>query len=123
MHKGLIFFMFFVANEAYKIYFTKRKLIRYYYFINVSIIYQNNAFILMIFFFNFSIIKLYKYFIIFLIYNFLLFLIFIFEIGSSKDFYKSLFFKIIVIYKYNKAFFSFYNIFFDTQKAFHLVDF
>ena len=40
MHKGLIFFSIFIANEMFKIIFTKRDLVRYYYFINTNIIYQ-----------------------------------------------------------------------------------
>ena len=40
MHKGLSFYY------LCKVLFTKRKLIRYYYFINIYIIHQNRAFIL-----------------------------------------------------------------------------
>ena len=43
---------------------------------------------------------------------------FSFKIASSEDFSQSLFFKIIVSYNYDKAFFSFYDIFFYTQEAF-----
>ena len=74
----LYFFIIFVTNEIFKILFTKRKLIRYYHFIDIYVIYQNRAL-----FFNFSVIKFYNFlsifiygfifFIIFLIYNFLLF--------------------------------------------------
>ena len=81
MHKDLIFFIIFVTNDIFKIFFTERNLIRYYYFINNYIVYRNRAFMLMKFvFFNFSIIKIYiflsvfthgfKIFYIFLIYNF-----------------------------------------------------
>ena len=56
------FFIIFVVNEISKVLFTERKLIRYYYFINIYIVYQNRAFILIKFvFFNFSIIKLYNF--------------------------------------------------------------
>ena len=51
------FFIIFVANEIDKIFFTEKKLIRYYYFIDIYIVYQNRNFMLMKFvFFNFSII-------------------------------------------------------------------
>ena len=67
-HKGLIFCRIFVTNEMFKILFTKRKLIRCYYFISIYIFYQNRAFILLKFeFFNFSIIKFYNFFIHFYI--------------------------------------------------------
>ena len=57
MHKGLIFYY------LCKVLFTKRKLIRYYYFINIYIIYQNRTIILMKFIsFNFSVLL---YFLIF----------------------------------------------------------
>ena len=50
----------FVANEISKILFIKKKLIRYCNFINICIVYQNRASILMkLVFFNSSIIKLY----------------------------------------------------------------
>ena len=63
MHKGLIFFIISVTNEIFKILFTKRKLIRYYYFVNIYIVYQKRTFILMKFvFFNFSVIKFYNFF-------------------------------------------------------------
>ena len=52
-----------VVNKIYKILFTKRKLIRYYYFINIYIIYQNRFFVSMKFvFYNFSIIKIFNFF-------------------------------------------------------------
>ena len=40
MDKGLIFLSIFIAHERFKIIFTKRDLVRYYYFINTNIIYQ-----------------------------------------------------------------------------------
>ena len=46
-------FSIFVTNEIFKILLTKRNLIRYYYFINIYIVDQTRAFILMKFvFFN-----------------------------------------------------------------------
>ena len=61
-HKGL-FFSIFVTSEIFKILFTKRKLIRYCYLINIYIVYWNRAFMLMKYvFFNFNIIKLYNVF-------------------------------------------------------------
>ena len=41
MHTGLFFFKTFLTNEIFKILFTKQKLIRYYYFINIYIVYRN----------------------------------------------------------------------------------
>ena len=80
MHKGLIFFSIFVSNKIFKIIFTKRNFIRYYYLINIYrfIILMKSVF------FNFSIIKFYNFFypflylvlkflIIFLIHSFPLF--------------------------------------------------
>ena len=64
IHKGNIFIIF-VTNEIFKMLFIKRKLIRYYYFINIYIIYRNRAFILMKFVFIF----VYAFFIVVLIYN------------------------------------------------------
>ena len=62
------FFINFVTNEIFKILFTKRKLIRYYYFVNIYIVYRNRAFILMKFvFFNFRVIKFYNFLIRFYI--------------------------------------------------------
>ena len=63
------FFSTFVTYEIFKILFTKRKLISYYYFINIYIVYWNRAFMLMMkfIFFNFSIAKLYNFFIYFYI--------------------------------------------------------
>ena len=67
MHKGLIFVSIFVTTEIFKILFTERKLVRYYYFINIYIAYRNRAFMLVKFLsFNFSIIKLYNSFLSFL---------------------------------------------------------
>ena len=37
-------FIIFVTNEIFKALFTKKKLIRYYYFINMYIVYGNRAF-------------------------------------------------------------------------------
>ena len=65
--KGLIFLItkvilvinFFITNEIFKIFSTERKFVKYYYFIDTYIIYQNRAFILIKnVFFNFIIIKL-----------------------------------------------------------------
>ena len=56
------FFSIFVANKIFKILFTTKEPIRYYYFINTYIDYQKRAFIL-VKFFSFSIIKLYISFI------------------------------------------------------------
>ena len=65
--KKSIFFRIFVNSEIFKILFTKRKLIRYYYFINIYIIYWNRAFVLKKFvFFNFSVIKFYNFLSIFI---------------------------------------------------------
>ena len=64
MHKGLFFLRIFTANKIFKIVFTKRDLIRYYYFTNIYIIYQNRSLILVKFVFvNFSILNLYNFFI------------------------------------------------------------
>ena len=58
------FFRTFATNEIFEILFTKRKLIRYYYFTNIYIAFQNRAFILMKFvFFKFSVIRFYNLFI------------------------------------------------------------
>ena len=52
------FFRIVVTNEIFKILFTKTKLIRYYYFINIYIVYRNRAFMLIEFsLFSFSVIK------------------------------------------------------------------
>ena len=65
MHKH--FFRILVNNDIFKILFTKRKLMRYYYFINIYIAYRNRAFILINFeFFNFSVIKMYVFLSIFI---------------------------------------------------------
>ena len=57
MHKVLILFSIFVTNAIFKIFFTKRNF-RYYYFINIYIVYWNKAFILVkVIFFKFSIIN------------------------------------------------------------------
>ena len=79
---------------------TKRKLIRYYHFLNIYIVYWNRAFTLMKFlFFNFSIIKLYDFFIhfyiwlyLFLMYIFLFITLHVFSFKSA--FYKKIFFKL-----------------------------
>lgn len=69
--KGLIFLVTkvilvinsFITSEIFKIFSTKRKLVKYYYFINTYIIYQNRAFILIKnVFFNFIIIKFFYLF-------------------------------------------------------------
>ena len=45
----------FIANKIFKILFTKRDLIRYYYFVNICIVYRYRVFMLKKFvFFNFS---------------------------------------------------------------------
>ena len=44
-HKGLNFLLSALTKEIYL--FTERKLIRYYYFLNINIVYRNRAFILM----------------------------------------------------------------------------
>ena len=68
MHKSLRFFRIFVSNEIFKTLFNKRKFIRYYYFINIYIVCQNRAFILMKFvLFNFKIIIFYNIFVCFYI--------------------------------------------------------
>ena len=62
VHKGLNFKIIFVTNQMFKILFIKRKLIRYYCFINIYIAYRNKTFLLTKFaFFNFSVIKLYNF--------------------------------------------------------------
>ena len=40
----LNFFIIFITNEIFKTFFTKRKLVRLYYFINICIIYKNWGF-------------------------------------------------------------------------------
>ena len=61
MHKGLISLYSSITNEIFKILFTKRKLIRYYYFINIYMLYQNATFIFIKFiFFSFSVIQFYR---------------------------------------------------------------
>ena len=71
------FFVIFLTSEIFKIFHTKRKLIRYYYFIDIYIAYQNRTFVMMKFvFFNFSAIKFYIFVSIFR-YGFNLFYIFI----------------------------------------------
>ena len=61
MYKSLSFFRILVSNEIYKTLFNKSKFIRYYCFINIYIVYQNRAFILMKFvLFNFKIIICYN---------------------------------------------------------------
>ena len=69
-HTITIFFIIFVTNEIFKILFTKRKLIRYYYFINIYIVFWNRSFTLIKFIFlNFNIMKFCKFFIHFLFIN------------------------------------------------------
>ena len=46
MHKSLVSLIAFVTNEVFKILCTKRKHVRYYYFINIYIVYQSRDFIL-----------------------------------------------------------------------------
>ena len=53
------FNIIFVLNKVFKTFFTKGELTRYYFSINVLIIYQNFVFVLVkYFFFNFSVAKL-----------------------------------------------------------------
>ena len=60
------FFSIFVTNKIFKTFFTKRDIIRYYYFLNICI-YQNRAFTLFKFLFcNFSITKFYIFLSIFI---------------------------------------------------------
>ena len=57
------FNIIFVLNKVFKTFFTKGELTRYYYSINVLIIYQNFVFVLVkYFFFNFSVAKCYSFF-------------------------------------------------------------
>ena len=59
-------FIIFGNNEIFKILFIEGKPVRYYYFINSYIIYQNRDFLLIKFvLFNFSIIKFYNFLSIF----------------------------------------------------------
>ena len=59
----------YIRNEIFKKLLTKRYLIRYYYFSNISIVCQNRDFMLVKFgLFNFSITKLYDFLIYFYIY-------------------------------------------------------
>ena len=46
MPKSLVSLIAFVTNEVFKIFYTKRKHVRYYYFVNICIVYQSRAFIL-----------------------------------------------------------------------------
>ena len=63
MHKGLIFFIIFVANEIFTLSFAKRDFIRYYYFINIYILYRNRSFMMVKFLFlDLNIIKFYNCF-------------------------------------------------------------
>ena len=91
MHKDLNSPEIFVTNETFKILFTKRKLIRLYYFINIYIVYPNrqiSKYRNRLFWWNcfsstsvssnfifskFIFVSGLKFFITFLIYNFLLF--------------------------------------------------
>ena len=60
------FFIVFVTNEIFRILFSKRKLMKFFYFINIYIVYRNRTYILMKFvFFSFNVIKLYNFYIIF----------------------------------------------------------
>ena len=112
------FFIAFVNNEIFKTLFTKRKLIRYYYFINVYIVYQNRNFILMnsvspnsISFFSISIYG----------FNFFFWSKYIDSKHPyilSQNFLSQYFKRVFII----KSFFSFYSILFYTQQAFfHLL--
>ena len=70
------FFVIFITNEIFKILFNKRKVIRYYYFVNIYIVHGNRAFTLMKFvFFNLSVI-IYQCFIRFLYIVLILFNVF-----------------------------------------------
>ena len=112
MHNCLISFVIYVTNEIFKILFTKRKHIKYYYFVNICIyiyiyIYQNKPFILMKFdLFSFSVMKVLKILSIFLYGS-------SFSLYSSiKELSKSLFQTIIIV----KPFFPFHNIFCILKK-------
>ena len=64
---GFNFFSIFIANKIFEIFFTKRDLIRYYYFVNIYIVHQNRSFMLVkIAFFNFSSINFYNFLSIFI---------------------------------------------------------
>ena len=64
------FFTIFVTNKSLKILFAKGNLIRYYYFINIYIVYRNRAIVLVEFvFFNSSIAKLFINFLSIFIYT------------------------------------------------------
>ena len=51
MYNSIIYLAFILTNEIFKILFTERKLFRYYYFINICVVYRNRAFMLMKFVF------------------------------------------------------------------------
>ena len=71
MQKENNFFIAFVTTEIFKIFFVKRKFIRYYYFINIYIVYGNSTFTLLKFLLlNSSIIKFNKFFLSIFIYGF-----------------------------------------------------
>ena len=63
IYKGLIFLIIFVTSEIFKSFFTKRYLIRYYYFINICIFYWNRSFMPVKFLFlDFNITRFYDCF-------------------------------------------------------------
>ena len=96
------FFIIFVTNEIFKSLFTKRKLIAYYYFINIYIVYCNRFFMLMKYhFFNFSIINRDH------IVNFFFFFFFAKTLITFTSFFLYFFFIILIIL----------NIFFITEEA------
>ena len=57
------FFRIFTAKQIFKILLTKRKLIRYYYFINIYMVYWSRAFILIkCLLYNFIVMKFYNFY-------------------------------------------------------------
>ena len=95
------FFSTCLFNEIFK-YFTKRTLIWYYHFINIYIIYQNMAFLLIKFVLDkFSIIKLYKSLSIYIYiygFNFLFFLIVMFHYFCWNKLFKLNFFLLLLLF-------------------------
>ena len=90
----VLFFIVFEESQISKTCFTEKKIIRYYYFVNIYIIYQNKAFILIkVAFFNCNTMKLYIFCIIF-IYGFNKFLHTFFNYSFLYYFHLNKFFKI-----------------------------
>ena len=92
------FFNIFIANKIFKILFTKRDLIGYYYFLNSFIVFKNMFFILMIFlFFNSSVIELYNILFVFISgFKFFLILFFIYNFPLSFLFKSAFWTKFII---------------------------